>query len=468
MASASGALGDGTFSGILDRQGGGDDEYLAHAAEAVGFEHHPAEPGIDRQPGQPAADRGERADAGWVDWADRRQLLQQQVAVADGSGVWRLDEREGRDVAETDRRHLQDDRRQVGAQDLRFGELRAGLELLLAVQADARARSDAPAPPGTLVRRRLRHRLDRQPLDLQAAAEAGDPGSAGVDDVAHTGHGERRLGDVRAEHDAPATMRLEDAVLLRRGQSGVQRQHLGVAALEAAQRIGGVVDLALPGEEHEHVAWPLLFEFGDGIDDCLHLIPVVARSFAEGSVANFDRERASRHLDHRRVDTAGGEVAGEAGGVDRRRGHDHGQIGPLGQQPAQVAEDEVDVEIALVGLVDDQRVVAAEHAVALDLGEQDAVGHHAHDRLVADTVVEAHRVPDGGADGRVELAGEALGDRAGGDAPRLGVTDQPGDAPSDFDAQLRQLGALARAGLPGDDHDSVVAAARPAARRARP
>ena len=110
-----------------------------------------------------------------------------------------------------------------------------------------------------------------------------------------------------------------------------------------------------------------------------------------------------------------------------------------------------------MGLVDDQRVVAAQHAVALDLGEEDAVGHHAHERVVADAVVEAHGVPDGRADGRVELAGEALGDRAGGDAARLGVPDQPGDTAAGLDAQLRQLRALARTGLAGDDQHLVLA-----------
>ena len=50
--------------------------------------------------------------------------------------------------------------------------------------------------------------------------------------------------------------------------------------------------------------------------------------------------------------------------------------GRLREQLLEVAEDEVDVQAALVCLVDDQRVVAAQHPVALDLGEQDAVGHH--------------------------------------------------------------------------------------------
>ena len=61
-----GALGDRTLARILDRQRGGDDEHLAHAAVAVGLEHHPAEPRVDRQAGEPAADRSQRADAGWA------------------------------------------------------------------------------------------------------------------------------------------------------------------------------------------------------------------------------------------------------------------------------------------------------------------------------------------------------------------------------------------------------------------
>ena len=126
--------------------------------------------------------------------------------------------------------------------------------VLLGVQADADAGRDPAAPPGPLVGRRLRDRLDRQSLHLQPAAVAGDAGRPGVDDVAHAGHGDRRLGDVRAEHDAPAAVRLEDAVLLGRRQPGVQRQHLGVAELAPAQEVGGVVDLPLAGQEHEHVA----------------------------------------------------------------------------------------------------------------------------------------------------------------------------------------------------------------------
>ena len=99
--------------------------------------------------------------------------------------------------------------------------------------------------------------------------------------------------------------------------------------------------------------------------------------------------------------------------------------GRFGEQLVQVAEQEVDVEAALVGLVDDDRVVGRQHPVALDLGEQDAVGHHLHEGAVADPVGEAHGVADGLADLACQLLGDALGDGAGGDAAGLGVADQP-------------------------------------------
>ena len=98
--------------------------------------------------------------------------------------------------------------------------------------------------------------------------------------------------------------------------------------------------------------------------------------------------------------------------------------GRCGQELAEVAEQEVDVEAALVGLVDDQHLVGAEEAVALDLGEQDAVGHHLDEGVLADPVVEAHGVADRLADLGAELLGDALRHRPGGEPPRLGVADE--------------------------------------------
>ncbi len=144
----------------------------------------------------------------------------------------------------------------------------------------------------------------------------------------------------------------------------------------------------------------------------------------------------------------------EALGVDGRRGDDDLEVGALRQDAAQVAEQEVDVERALVRLVDDDRVVAAQQSVAVDLVEQDAVGHQRHARVGRHLVGEAHLVADGRAERNLHLVGDALGDRARGDAARLGVSDR---GAAQFEADLGQLRGLARAGGPGDDHDLVVA-----------
>ena len=112
-----------------------------------------------------------------------------------------------------------------------------------------------------------------------------------------------------------------------------------------------------------------------------------------------------------------------------------------------------------MGLVDDDGVVAGEHGVGLDLGEQDAVGHEFDEGAGAGLLGEAHLVTDHpvAPDGRAQLVGDALGHAPGGDAPGLGVADHGGDAAAQFQADLGQLGGFAAAGLARDDDDLVVA-----------
>ena len=88
-------------------------------------------------------------------------------------------------LAEPIRRQPQQQRRQIGAQHLRFGELRARLEILLGVEPQAQARTQPAAAPLALVGARPRHRLDRQTLQPAARAVAADARQSRIDDRAH-------------------------------------------------------------------------------------------------------------------------------------------------------------------------------------------------------------------------------------------------------------------------------------------
>lgn len=101
---------------------------------------------------------------------------------------------------------------------------------------------------------------------------------------------------------------------------------------------------------------------------------------------------------------------------------------------------------------------ARSFAVRLDLGEQDAVRHQLDERRVGVHLVgEADLPADRLAQRGLQLVGDTLGDRTGRDPARLGVPDHAPDTAPQLHTDLRDLRGLAGAGLPGDDHDLVVA-----------
>ena len=457
---------------VLDGERGGDDQHLPQAAEPVGLDDHPRETRVDREydelatePGQPAA---------WVLLAgvEGAELLEELDAGLHVPLVRRVDEREAGHVTEAQGGHLEDDRGEVGPEDLGVGELRPALEVLLRVQPDADAGLDPAAPALALVGRRLADRLDRQALHLGAERVARDAGEAGVDDVADARDGQRRLGDVRRQHHPALGVALEHLVLLGAGEPGVQRHDVelvhGPLRPDLAQHVGGVPDLLLPREEHQDVAGALVDELLDRLDDRLGLVldhdltlsadvGVVVRLLDQRPVAELDRVGTPRDLDDRRRGAVRSrEVLREPLGVDGGRGDDHLEVRPLRQQLLEVPDDEVDVEAALVGLVDDQGVVGREHPVVLQLVEQDAVGHQLDQGVRARLVGEPDLVAHGAAELGAELLGDPLGDASRGDPAGLGVTDQTVHATTELEADLGKLGGLPRPGLAGDDHDLVV------------
>ena len=410
------------------------EEHAGHARVDGQTRHRAPQP---REPGAAVASLLQRPELG-----------QQRPAVAHGAAVGCVEEREVLDVAEVERRHLQQHRREVRAQDLRVGELGATVVVLLGVEPDADAVGHAAAAPRALGGARAGDRLDRQPLDLEALAVARDAGVAGVDDVPDAGDGQRRLGDVRGQYDAPSRVRREDLRLVLRGEPAVERQDLRLAPAQALEVGGGVTDLPLAGQEDEYVA--LAWQLTDGgLDAVEH--PVVR--VGQRPVAHLDRVGTPAHLDDRRTV----EHLREALDVDRRRRDHDLEVGSAGEELLEVPQQEVDGEAALVGLVDDHRVVARQVAVVVDLAEQQPVGDQPDLGAVAGAVVEADGVADLPPELDLALLGDAGRDRPGGDASRLRVHDA---LAAEQTRDLRQLGGLARPGLAGDDHDLVVAQRR--------
>ena len=173
----------------------------------------------------------------------------------------------------------------------------------------------------------------------------------------------------------------------------------------------------------------------------------------ERAIAHLDRIGAAGDLDHRRAL----EVSGEPRGIDGRRGDDDPEVRPPRQQLTEIAEEEVDRQAALVGLVDDQSVVLGEQSVVGDLREQHPIGHDLDQGVLAGPVGEPNLISDHRSQGSMQLLGHPFGDRARGDPARLRVPDQAVDPPPELEADLGQLRGLARAGLAGDDDDLVVA-----------
>ncbi|CAN0640457.1 hypothetical protein BCEP27_10080 [Burkholderia cepacia] len=246
-----------------------------------------------------------------------------------------------------------------------------------------------------------------------------------------------------------------------------------------AQRLGRLADLALAGQEHQHVAGAFAAQFVDRVDDRVHQVALrfarglhaiaAARAFGifhrrailgHRPVAHLDRIQPPAHLDHGRGTLVGAEMAREAIGVDRRGRDDQLQVRPPRQDFLQVAEQEVDVQAALVRLVDDQRVVRLQQRIGLRLGEQDPVRHQLDGRARREIVGKAHLVADHLAERRAEFLGDPPAGRRCSQTARLRMADQAraagAEAAAEIETDLRQLRGLARAGFAADDDNLMT------------
>ncbi len=222
-------------------------------------------------------------------------------------------EREGRDIAQPQRGHLQNNRGQIGAQDFRIGKGRTAQEIVFGIEPYADPFRHAPATSFTLIRGGLRNRLYRQALHFRAIAVAADTRRAGIDNVFDARYGQRRFGDVGCQHDTPPAVRLKYPVLLAVRQTGIERQHFGMGQIALHQRVGGIANFALTAHKNQDVAPAFPPQLIDRVKDGLQLIAVnILRLFHHRTITHFYRIGAARHLNHRRVV----EMTREALGID--------------------------------------------------------------------------------------------------------------------------------------------------------
>ena len=440
----------GTLPGILHAQRGNDDQGFPQGSVVAGRQQHPAQAGIHGEPGQFPTQRR---------YAPRRihcaKLLKQLVAISDLAGIGGFEERKGAYVSKPQKLHLQHHGREVGAQDLRVRERRAALEVLLRVQPYAHAVCHAAAASLALVSTGPGNRLHRQTLDLAAHTVAADACTPRVHDIANARNGKRRLRNVGGKDDPAPPMGFEDAVLVRRGQAGIERQYFRSSRMVLAKRLRCFADVALAGQEHQHISRSEPRQFVDSVEDALDLIAILLLGVIrhQRSVAHFNGVGPTGDVDDRRS----GKVPGEALRVDGRRRDDQLEVGPAGKKPVQIAQQKVDVETALVRLVDNDGVVLLQQGILLGLRQQDAVRHQldvaARLGLVAEADLEPHVPPEGCA----QFLRNPRGDTAGGDTARLRVADETGCAAAQLKTDLRELRGLPRSGFAAEHDDLVVA-----------
>ena len=359
------------------------------------------------------------------------------------------------------------------AQDFGVSEFWPRLKVLFGVQADGDAVCSTATTSRALGSAGLADFLHRQALHLRAVGVARDAGVSGIHHIVNAGDGQRGFGNVGGQHDASVATGGEDPVLLRIGEPAEQREDIDVPALAGEcclQGIGCIADFPLAGEETQDVA-------GSGADQLLARLhqPVQGIHLGFDDLAGFLVEvladqRPIPYLYG--VGTAGdlddggglaigiGEVFRECLGVDRGRGDDELEIRALWQQLLEVAQQEVDVQAALVGLIDDERVIIAQFAIALNLVEQYAVCHQLDGRGRADVVVEADLVAHQRLvflAGFAQLVGNTVGHTAGSEASGLGMANYLTAAAPQLQAHFRNLGGLTGTRFASDDDHLVLA-----------
>ena len=323
---------------ILHAQGRGYHQHLVECLARTRLQNHPANPWVQRKPGQFLPGGGE-----FVGIVHRAKLCQQLVAIGNGAARGALQKRKVFHHAQTQGFHAQNHPGERAAQNLRVGKAWPAVKVFLVVQADTDAIGHPATAAGALVGRGLADGLHEQLLHLAAKTVALHARRASINHIPDAGHSERGFGHIGGQHNPPAAVAVKNAVLLSLAQARKQRQNLGVThqrlvAQVSAQVVSGLANFPLTGQKHQDIALvvgvapELVHAIGDGV------VQVVVTRLFKRPVALLHREHAARHHDDRRRAGPGFEVVGKALCIDGGRGDHHLQIGSARQDLTQIAQ----------------------------------------------------------------------------------------------------------------------------------
>ena len=208
-------------------------------------------------------------------------------------------------------------------------------------------------------------------MHLALHAVATDAGKTSVDHIGNAGHCNGCFSHIRGKYHLAPFQGQEYLLLLGWRQPGIERKYFGVAQFRLAQRHCHIPDFPLPAEEYQDVSqrWSLRllhgFDLAQRIYDALNkgfFILILAQF--DWAIQNIHRIGSPRHRDNGGIAKMGREFLY----IDRCRRDDDFEVRSFDEQLGKVAENEINIEAALVRLVDNQHFILAEKAVLLNLG----------------------------------------------------------------------------------------------------
>src|SRR5690606_12329392 len=159
-------------------------------------------------------------------------------------------------------------------------------------------------------------------------------------------------------------MRLENFLLLVAGKTRIQWQNFCLLQLALAQGQCQISDFTLTAEEYQNVSRQLVLLpfnllkslYGLEYGSRQPVLVILQIQFSRILIQDIHRIGTTGHTDHWGVV----KVSGEFLNVDGCRGHNNLELATLTAQALQITQQEIDIQTALMRLIDNNDFVFAE------------------------------------------------------------------------------------------------------------